>query len=302
MILSISERTDIVAFYMPWFLNRLKEGYADVRNPFYPKQVSRILLDKDHIDAIVFCTKNPVPLLANLDIIPFPFIVQVTITPYLKEIEPNVPSKTEVISTIKKISKIIGKERVYIRYDPIFLSERYSVSYHEKMFEKLCSELENSVSRVIISFLDIKKNVLRNRKILNLLPFTRENIEEIAEVIGRIANEYHLEVSTCAEKIDLSKFGIQKKGCTTEEDIHKIVEKKVQMKKNTTRENCGCVDTVDLGCYNTCSHFCKYCYANYEESQVTENRKHHHPNSSLLIGNLEKGDNIKIRGEINNKK
>ena len=295
MILSISERTDIVAFYLPWLLNRLKEGYVDVRNPFYPKQVSRILLDEDHIDAIIFCTKNPLPLLENIKSIPFPFIVQVTITPYLKEIEPNVPSKKEVIETVKKISKMIGKERVYVRYDPIFLSERYSVSYHEKMFEKLCRELEHDVSRVIISFLDIKKNVLRNRKTLKLLPFTRENIEEISEKIGRIAEKYHLEVSTCAEKIDLSKFGIQRKGCTTEEDIYKIVEKKVQMKKNTTRENCGCIDTVDLGFYNTCCHFCKYCYANYDEPQVMTNRKLHHPTSSLLIGELESDDIIKLR-------
>ena len=295
MILSISERTDIVAFYFPWFLNRLKEGYVDVRNPFYPKQVSRILLDKDHIDAIIFCTKNPRPLLENINNIPFPVIVQVTITPYLKEIEPFVPPKKEVIETVKKISKIIGKERVYVRYDPIFLSGRYSVSYHEKMFEKLCRELEHDVSRVIISFLDIKKNVLRNRKTLNLLPFTRENIEEISEKIGRIAEKYHLEVSTCAEKIDLSKLGIQRKGCTTEEDIHKIVEKKVQMKKNMTRENCNCIDTVDLGFYNTCSHLCKYCYANYDEPQVITNRKLHHLTSSLLIGELEEDDIVKLR-------
>jgi len=302
MILSISERTDIVAFYMPWFLNRLKEGYADVRNPFYPKQVSRILLDQDHIDAIIFCTKNPLPLLKNIDKIPFPFIVQVTITPYLKEIEPNVLPKKEILKAVKEISRIIGKERVYVRYDPIFLSERYPISYHEKMFEKLCSELENDVSRVIISFLDMKRNVLKNREILKLFPFTRENIEELSRIIGKIAKEHHLEVSTCAEKMDLSKFGIQKKGCTTEEDIHKIVEKKILLKKNTTRENCGCVDTVDLGVYNTCSHFCKYCYANYDESQVVRNRRLHHPHSSLLIGELEEGDIIKVRGEVSNKK
>ena len=142
----------------------------------------------------------------------------------------------------------------------------------------------------------MKRNVLKNRKVLNLFPFTRENIEEISEIIGRIAKMHHLEVSTCAEKMDLSSFGIHKKGCTTEEDIHKIVEKPISLKKNTTRENCGCVDTVDLGCYNTCSHFCKYCYANFDESQVVKNRKLHNPKSSLLIGELEEGDIIKVKG------
>lgn len=298
MILSISERTDIVAFYMPWFLNRLKEGYVDVRNPFYPKQISRILLDQEHIDAIVFCTKNPIPLLENLDKIPFPFIVQVTITPYMKEIEPNVPSKRKIIETVKKISKIIGRERVYIRYDPIFLSKKYTISYHKKMFEKLCQELEKDISRVIISFLDIKKNVLKNRKVLDLTPFTSENIEEISKIIGSIATSHHLKISTCGEKIDLSKFGIVAKGCISEEDIHKIVNKPIKFRKNTTRVNCKCVDTTDLGVYNSCSHFCKYCYANYDESKVVINRKKHNPESSLLIGELESDDILKRKQEV----
>lgn len=296
MILSVSERTDIVAFYMPWFLNRLKEGYVDVRNPFYPKQVSRIILDQEHIDAIIFCTKNPIPLLKHIKEIPFPFIIQVTITPYMKEIEPNIPPKRKIIEAVKEISTIIGRERVYLRYDPIFLNEKYTIMYHKKMFEKLCGELQFNVSRVIISFLDMKKNVLRNRKILNLTPLTKENIEEISKTIGMIAQVYHLEISTCGEAFNLSKYGIVQKGCTTEEDIHKIVDKKLQMKKNKTRKYCGCVDTIDIGSYNSCSHFCKYCYANYDESQVFKNRSQHDPNSSLLIGKLDEGDILKTMG------
>ncbi len=213
----------------------------------------------------------------------------------MREIEPNVPSKRKIIETVKKISKMIGKDRVYVRYDPILLSEKYTISYHEKMFERLCQELENDISRVIISFLDIKKNVLKNRKILNLTPFTKENIYEISKKIGSIASSHHLEVSTCGENIDLSEFGIVGKGCMSEEDIHKLVNKPIKFRKNKTRMNCNCVDTTDLGVYNCCSHFCKYCYANYEESQVMKNRRNHNPKSSLLIGELEEGDIIKIK-------
>ena len=118
MILNVSGRTDVVAFYTPWFMNRYKEGFVDVRNPIYPKLVSRIYFDD--VDCIVFCTKNPHPILPFLKEIKQPILFQVTLTPYKSDIEPNVLDKKRVIEDIKKISNILGSERVYVRYDPIF--------------------------------------------------------------------------------------------------------------------------------------------------------------------------------------
>ena len=100
MILNVSGRCDIVAFYTKWFMNRYEEGYVDVRNPFYPKMVSRIYFDD--VDAIVFCTKNPIPIVNELGKIDKPIIFQVTITPYKKDIETNVPDKKKIIEALKK--------------------------------------------------------------------------------------------------------------------------------------------------------------------------------------------------------
>ena len=61
MILFVSGRTDIPAFYSNWFINRVKAGFVDVRNPFNQNLVSRI--NFSDVDAILFCTKNPVPIL-----------------------------------------------------------------------------------------------------------------------------------------------------------------------------------------------------------------------------------------------
>lgn len=80
MILNVSGRTDIVAFYSKWFMNRYKERFVDVRNPFYPKMISRIYFK--NVDAIVFCTKNPLPILESLKEIKIPIIFDVTLTPY----------------------------------------------------------------------------------------------------------------------------------------------------------------------------------------------------------------------------
>ena len=67
MILSVSRRTDIPAFYSDWFFNRIHEGYVDVRNPMNAHQVSRIKITPDVVDCIVFWTKNPYNMLMRLD-------------------------------------------------------------------------------------------------------------------------------------------------------------------------------------------------------------------------------------------
>ena len=107
MILIASGRTDIIAFYSKWFINRYKEGYVDVRNPFNPNLVSRISFD--NVDGIMFCTKNPIPILPYLKKIDKPILFHITLTPYLKDIEPNVLDKKLIIDAIKKVSKIVGK-------------------------------------------------------------------------------------------------------------------------------------------------------------------------------------------------
>ena len=293
MILNVSGRTDIVAFYSKWFIKRYQEGYVDVRNPFYPKQVSRIILDKEHVEAIVFCTKNPEPLYKNMDKIPYPFILHVTITPYLKDIEPFVPDKKRTIEIVKKISQKIGKDKVIIRYDPIFISAKYNIDYHKKMFTRLCEEIEGYANRIIISFIDLKRNTLKNRKILNMEPLTKEKIEILASFMGEIAAKNHLVITTCAENLSLEKFGFQNIPCTPEESIQKLLNNHKRYRQNKTRENCSCIDMVDIGNYNVCRHFCRYCYANYDESQVLTNERQHDPTSSLLIGHLTTEDIIK---------
>ncbi len=150
MVLNISGRTDIVAFYSKWFINRYREGYLDVRNPFYPKSVSRISFS--NVDAIVFCTKNPSPLLDYIEEIKIPILLHVTITPYKEDIEPNVPKKDKIIEDLKKLSKILGKDRIVVRYDPIFLNDKYNLEYHIKAFERLCSLIDGYASKVISAF------------------------------------------------------------------------------------------------------------------------------------------------------
>lgn len=293
MVLNVSGRTDIVAFYSDWFIERYKEGYIDVRNPFYPKLISRIYIK--NVDLILFCTKNPIPILDKLKYIDKPILFHVTLTPYKKDIEPNVLPKGIIIKAIKKLSKVIGIDNLTIRYDPIFISEKYNLDYHIKAFDKLCSLLNGYVNKIIVSFIDDYKNVRKNEKILNFREFTEKDYEIIGKNFSRIAKENSMTVQTCFENRNLVEYGFIKGECLSHELAYKLTGKKYKTWKARKGANCNCVEMVDIGVYNSCKHFCKYCYANYDEKQVNNNFNSHFKDSSLLVGRIEKDDLIKER-------
>lgn len=291
MILNVSGRCDIVAFYSKWFMNRYKEGYVDVRNPFYYHQISRIYFED--VDLIVFCTKNPTPIIPYLKEINKPILFHVTLTPYKKDIEPNVPDKKEIIESIKQIVNIIGSDNFYLRYDPIVINEKYPISYHIKAFSKLCNLLSGYVKQIIISFVDDYKNVRNNYQVLNIKTLEPSDYETIGKEFSKIAKSNNMTVQTCFEEENLVKYGFIKKDCLDMNLAFKLTGK-TTFKKWKARD-CNCVEMVDIGTYNCCRHFCKYCYANYDEKMVIENTKKHDPKSSLLIGHIEKEDIIKVR-------
>lgn len=290
MILNVSSRTDIIAFYENWLIKRVEAGFVDVRNPFNPKLVNRI--NFSDVDLILFCTKNPIPILNDLNKIKILYLFQITITPYKRDIEPNVPSKKEVIEAVKKISKAIGKENVSVRYDPIFLSEKYNIDYHIKAFKKLCMLLNGYIETIIVSFLDECKNVLKNKNVLQYRKFTEEDYKIIGKNFSKIAKLNNMKVQTCFEERNLTEYGFTKGECLSHELAYRLTGKKY---KSWKARKCNCVEMVDIGVYNSCKHFCKYCYANYDEKIVNNNFKNHDVNSSLLIGNVKKDDIIKIR-------
>lgn len=293
MILNVSGRTDIVAFYSKWFLNRLKEGYVDVRNPFNPNLVSRI--DFDDVDLILFCTKNPIPIVDKLGDIKIPYIFHVTITPYKDDIEPNLPSKSKIIEAVKKISTRVGIDNIYVRYDPIFISEKYNIEYHIKAFTKLCSLLKGYVKTIIVSFIDNYKNVRKNLPYLKYRSFTEEDYKLIGENFSKIAKDNNMVIQTCFEERNLTEYGFIKGECMSKELAYKLTGKTYKKWQARKGNACNCVELVDIGVYNSCNHLCKYCYANYDESKVKENINNHDINSSLLIGHINSDDIIKPR-------
>ena len=289
----VSGRCDIVAFYTKWFMNRYHAGFVDVRNPFNPKLVSRI--NFQNVDLIMFCTKNPMPIIPYLNEINKPILFHVTLTPYKSDIEPNVPDKTKVISAIKEVSKIVGIDNVYVRYDPILVNNKYTIDYHIKAFDKMCRLLNGYVKHIIISFVDIYKNVKNNSKYLNLIDLQKNDYKRIGDAFSKSAFENGMTVQTCFEDRNLCEYGFIKEDCLSATLAYKLTGKIISIQTARKEKKCNCVKMVDIGVYNSCKHLCKYCYANYNEQDIDKNISMHNPNSSLLIGELEYDDIIKER-------
>lgn len=297
MILFASGRCDIPAYYSDWFFNRLKEGFVDVRNPFDAHQISRIYLNEQNVDAIVFCTKNPIKIMKRLDEIPFPFLFHITFTPYKHEIE-QVGNKKEILKAIVDLSDILGKDRVIVRYDPILISDTYTIDYHELAFTKLCQRVGGHVNTIIISFVDMYKNTKANVAKMQMKTMNERDMHEIGKRFGRIAKQYGILVQTCAEDVGLEAYGIMKGACFDRGQLKKIAGHSLEhIRGKGVRSTCACMNTVDIGDYNCCAHGCLYCYANYNAVMIQERMKQHDPQSSVLIGHIGENDRIVERKE-----
>ena len=292
MIINTGQRTDIPAFYAQWFANRLREGFVCVRNPYYPHQVSRYRLDPSVVDCIGFCTKNPAPMFPYMDLLKdYGQYWFVTITPYGRDVEPNVKDKHGLLEDFKKLSGIVGVNSMGWRYDPIFITDKYSPEYHLRSFEKIASELEGCTKTAIISFIDLYAKVKRN------FPEAREVTKEQRLLLGRemvkSAAAHGMTLKPCAEGDELAQFGADCGGCMRIGDYEKAIGKKLNApKKKGARAECSCYLTCDVGAYNTCRHLCKYCYANAEPAVVLAQSRRHDPKSPFLIGNYKKDDVI----------
>ena len=294
MIIQTGMRTDIPAFYSKWFLNRIKEGYVLVRNPYNERQVTRYRLAPDVVDLIAFCTKNPAPMLPYMNVLkPYGQYWFVSITPYGKDIEPNVPDKEKVMDDFKKLSDIVGVDSMGWRYDPVFIDETHSVEWHITEFEKIAENLCGYTKSCVISFIDIYKKVERN------FPEAREVSKSDRNTLGKelikIAKNYGMTIRPCAEGDELAPYGADCSGCMTVNTFETALHACLNVpnrKTNQRNGQCACLLGVDIGAYDTCGHLCKYCYANSNAELVKENMKKHNPMSPFLLGESMPGDVI----------
>ncbi len=288
MIISASRRTDIPAYYSKWFFNRIKAGYCEVRNPFNPKQISRVDLRPESVDAIVFWTRNPRPMLKYLDELDergYKYYFQYTLNNYPRIYEPNCPSLDSAIQTFRALSERIGNRKVIWRYDPILFTDDLTLDFHIANFSEIAKSLAGFTQRVVVSVIDDYKKTLRRLNKLNVGYFpNQENsskIELLLKQIVQIANKYRMEVRSCAEPKDYSYLGVLPGRCIDDELIRNELGVNIEYKKDKgQRAACRCTVSKDIGAVNTCLMGCVYCYATQSQQTAMKNWK---KNKSLHI-------------------
>ena len=299
MIISASRRTDIPAFYSQWFFNRIQEGFVLVPNPYNPKMVSKVSLDPEVVDCIVFWTKNPVAMIGRMTKLRnYKYYFQFTLNPYGKDIENNLPTVEKRIEIFKRLSDKIGKEKVVWRYDPILTNSNYDVAFHKEAFAQIVEGLKDHTERCMLGFIDHYQHIRRAVSQYGIDPLRKDEIEEMAVSFKETMQQYpQIEMDTCTNKVDLTHLDIPHGMCVDKKLVERITGYNINARKDKNqRDICNCIESIDIGTYESCLNGCIYCYAikgNYNTAEF--NNRMHDPDSPMLLGHPTADDVIKDR-------
>ena len=293
LIVSASRATDIPAFYSQWFFDRLRDGYIRWRNPYNGKD-SYVSFGETRF--VVFWSKNPAPIIPYLPLLKERNIgcyFQFTLNDYEVEgLEPNIPLLTRRIDALKQIVDVLGIGSVVWRFDPLILTDRISSDDLLRKLESIANPLNGYIEKLVFSFADIStyKKVGRNLSAagINYREWTEPEMLDFARRLSAL--NLGLELATCAEKVDLSQFGISHNRCIDPDLICQLAPNlQCEIRRLKTdkgqRTLCGCISSKDIGAYNTCPHGCAYCYANTTPYSARQNHLRHmqNPNNDSII-------------------
>ncbi len=275
-IISASRRTDIPAFYGTWFQEKIEQGFCEIANPFNPQQISKISLQPKDVLAFIFWTRNPAPFFKILDFLDkqdFKYGFLFTLNNYPKFLELNNPNLDKALKSFENISLRIGSDKIIWRYDPIIISDKTNFSWHLQNFEFLAKRISGLSNKIIMSFLDMYRKTKNNLKKLGLK--INENIRDVEETknflsdLFQIAKKNKLEIQACCEVSQILKnSGIKSGGCISKEFVENITKEKMEIKRHSKqRKFFRCVQSKDIGSYETCRHGCLYCYATTKHVQ-----------------------------------
>ncbi|MBI9105632.1 MAG: DUF1848 domain-containing protein [Spirochaetales bacterium] len=290
MIISASRRTDIPAFYSEWMISRLRAGEVLVRNPFNKTQVSRVPLTPAAVDCIVFWTKDAgpmLPFLDELDKLGYIYYFLYTLNPYGRGIECGFDNTECRLETFKELSSRLGAERVIWRYDPVLITGEYDKKFHLNAFGQLAAQLSGYTRKCVFSYLEEYRKIKCNMEGINLITPSDSLKREIAGGMSRLSNSNSIKLTSCAVDYNFSDLGIEENRCVDDDLIEELGGGNLKVKKDPAqRKSCGCVESKDIGTYNSCRGGCLYCYANINKEAARRKSEKYNPAAPMLCDEL----------------
>lgn len=297
MIISASRRTDIPAFYAQWFINRVRAGHCAVPNPFNPRQVMRVSLRPADVDAIVFWTRSPRPLLRHLDELDdrgYRYYFQFTLLRSPRWLDQDGPAFAAALDTFQRLARRVGAERVIWRYDPIVFTSQTPLQFHVDTFGQIAAALRGSTRRAVISVMTPYRKVQRRLHALERQvgvrlafydPLPDTCLEQLARQLQAVAAASDMALVSCADETGLARWGVEAGKCVDDRLLRAQFGLDVPAGKDLSqRPTCGCVPSRDIGMYDSCLFGCVYCYATSSFARARANYRQHNPESPSLVG------------------
>jgi len=292
MIVSVSRRTDVPAFYGEWFVERLRAGFCLVPSPFNRFQVSRVSLARSDVDALVFWTRFPAPFAPAFDALDRrgdPYLVLLTLTGYGPPLEPGAPPVDDALRAARTLADRIGRQRLIWRYDPIIFGPGLDPSSHLVRFASLATGLEGLVEAVRVSFIDLYRKTRRRLAALpggdafQVDPAATSGAGELLAGLARVAGEHGMSLSTCAEERDWSASDAPPGACVDGALLDRLFGVRAAAKDPGQRAHCRCAPSRDVGIPDTCLHGCVYCYATSSHEFAARRSTSHVPGQPSLL-------------------
>jgi len=281
IVISASRRTDIPAFYMPWFMAQVERGFFEVLNP-YSRRVSTVAATPDRVHTVVFWSKNFGPFLEGgfgeaLQQKGYHLFFHFTVNSALPLLEPEVPLLQERLTQLQELCRRFGPRSVNWRFDPICFYTAGGSAPENNLagFGRIATAAAGcGVRRCITSFMDDYAKIRRRTAAKPGFSFLYPDPADRRRIVLKMAEELGqkgIALFLCCEKDLLESLpagsGIRGSSCIPNEFLAELYGGNLSFKKDSGQRvssGCGCKVSMDIGSYQSqpCRHRCLFCYAN----------------------------------------
>ena len=288
-ILSASRRTDIPAFYLDWFMKRIRSGTVPLQNPFNGHK-RNIDLQSENIRGIVFWSKNFDVFLRSgsgetLQKMGYHLFFNFTINSPDPILEPRMTPLPERLAQLKQLADLFGPEHIDWRFDPICfyrMEKQGKIKNNLRDFEPIAEAAHAAgITRCVTSFCDAYTKIKRRIRDLSLneqhfsafeliVPPLEKKITLVGKM-ARLMNRVGMDLGLCCEKEVFDHPGLPENvfsnACIDGKRLSRITGVQFETRKDygqRRKQGCGCTQAIDVGNYaaHPCRHNCLFCYAN----------------------------------------